>query len=403
MENEFEVEQFEIDEQAEIQMTKTEKVKSGLRFARFLLLLVMVLAALILLFANKDKINSDNFKRLFAKIDIGMSSAEQSDNSIIGFDYDASSVIGVYKDGIARVTSDSLSIIDNIGTQFQNVLTGFNSPALITTDKYVLTYDRGGNKLIVTNSFAVLYEKTFEDNIVNVSMNDSGYFAVVTESEAYKNKLIVFDDSFKEIYKINSMSRYILSADISNDNKHIAVSSIYTKDDNVLPQINYYKLSSEDALWNVDFQDSPAVMVVTKDDGCVAALFEWGMCILDSKGKERYKYEFGNKILQTVNIERGRYNTIVLSESASGNSEIYVFDNNGKNISDEKTDYTALHVDMLGDRLAVASLENMYIYTASGKLIMKRENQNDATHILFSDRNSFLSVSSSGVVYNVIK
>ena len=157
MENEFEVEQFDIDDQTETQMTKTEKVKSGLRFARFLLLLIMVLAALVLLFANKDKINSDNFKRLFAKIDIGMSSAEQSDNSIIGFDYDANSVIGVYKDGIARVTSDSLSIIDNIGTQFQNVLTGFNSPALITTDKYVLTYDRGGNKLIVTNSFAVLY------------------------------------------------------------------------------------------------------------------------------------------------------------------------------------------------------------------------------------------------------
>lgn len=403
MENEFEVEQFDIDDQTETQMTKTEKVKSGLRFARFLLLLIMVLAALVLLFANKDKINSDNFKRLFAKIDIGMSSAEQSDNSIIGFDYDANSVIGVYKDGIARVTSDSLSIIDNIGTQFQNVLTGFNSPALITTDKYVLTYDRGGNKLIVTNSFAVLYEKTFEDNIVNVSMNDSGYFVVVTESEAYKNKLIVFDDSFKEIYKINSMSRYILSADISNDNKHIAVSSIYAKDEYVLPQINYYKLSSEDALWNVDFQDSPAVMVVTKDDGCVAALFEWGMCILDSKGRERYKYEFGNKILQTVNIERGRYNTVVLSESASGNSEIYVFDNNGKNISDENTDYTALHVDMFGDRLAVASLENMYIYTASGKLIMKRENVNDATRILFSGRNSFLSVSSSGVVYNIIK
>ena len=403
MNNEYDVDENEMDEPSEQKMSKTEKVKSGIRFTRFLLLLIMVLAALILLFANKDKINSDNFKRLAAKIDIGISSVKSTDNSVISFDYDSDSVTGVYKDGIARVTSSDLAIIDNIGTQFQSVLTGFNDPALITTDKYVLTYDRGGNRLIVTNSFTVLFEKSFEDNIVHVSMNDNGWFSVVTESEAYKNKLIVYNSSFEEVYKINSMTRYIICSDISNDNKHIAVSSIYIKDENVMPQLNYYKLSSEESLWNVDFPDRAAVYVAAKDDGSVTALFEWGVCILDSKGKEKYRYEFGSKILQTFNIERGRYNTVIISESTSGNSEIYVFDNNGKKVADQKTDYTALSSDMESDRLAVISLENMYIYTASGKLVMQRENPNDATHILFSDKNSFLSIGSSGVVFNVIK
>lgn len=404
MNNDYDdIDEIETDESYQPKMSKKEKVKSGIRFTRFLLLLIMVLAALILLFANKDKINADNFRRLAAKIDIGISSVESTDKSLISFDYDSDSVIDVYKDGIARVTSDNLAIIDNIGTQFQSVLTGFNRPALITTDKYVLTYDRGGKRLIVTNSFTVLFEKSFEDNIVCVSMNDNGWFAVVTESEAYKNKLTVYNSSFEEVYKINSMTRYILSTDISNDNKHIVVSSVYAKDENITPQLNYYKLSSEESLWNVDFEKSVAVSVVAKDDGSVAALFEWGVCILDSKGKEKYRYEFSNKMLQTFNIERGRYNTVIISESTSGDSEILVFDNNGKQVANQKTDYTALSVDMESDRLAVISFENMYIYTASGKLIMQRENPNDATHILFSDKNSFLSVGSSGVVFNVIK
>lgn len=385
------------------QSDEKEKVKTGIRFIRFLLLLVMVLSALVLLFANKDKLNIDNFKRLASKIDLGVSSSEKTDMSRIEFDYNSEGVIGVYKDGIARVTGDNLSIIDNMGTQFQSVLTGFTNPAMITTSKYVLTYDRGGNKLIITNSFSVLFEKAFEDNIVDVSMNDSGYFIVITESKAYKNKLMVFDSDFKEIYIINSMSRYIISADISNDNKHLALSCLNVKDSNVIPQIMYYKINEEESLWTCDFEENVAVSVKAKDDGSVCAVFEWGICIFDSKGKEKYRYEFGNKILQCCYIDDGKYNVVVLSESLNGNSEIYVFDGNGKKISDTITDYNALSVDMNSDRIAVASFEKLYVYTATGKIVDERENPNDADAVLFSDKDSVLTISSSDVVYNVIK
>ncbi len=394
----FENEYESVDDSSE----RNEKFKSGIRFARFLLLLIMVLSALVLLFANKNKISVDNFKRLAAKIDIGMSSAAKTDKAQIDFDYDSSSVIGVYKDGIARVTTDSLSIIDNMGTQFQNVLTGFNTPALITTDKYVLAYDRGGNKLIVTNSFTVLFEELFEDNIVNVNINSNGYIVVITESQAYKNKLIVYDSEFKVVYKINSMSRYFISADISDNNKYIAVSALYVENNNVLPQVVYYKLTSEESVWNFDYQDSVAVSVTAKNDGSVLSLFEWGISIVDSKGKEKYRFEFGNKILQCCHIDDGRYNVVVLSESQSGNSEIYVFDNNGKKIADIMTDYNVLSVDVCSDRIVTASIDKIFIYTASGKKISDRPNTNDGSMVLFSDKNSVLSISSSNVVYNVI-
>lgn len=383
-------------------VTGSEKVKSGIRFARFVLLLIAVLSALILLFANRNKINIDNFKRLASKIDLGTSSAPKDDMSKIGFDYDSNSVVAVYKDGIARATEDNLSIIDNIGTQFQSVLTGFNSPALITNQKYALAFDRGGNKLIVTNSFSVLFEKVFEDNIVDVSMNEDGYFAVITESEAYKNKLVVFDNNFKEVYKFNSMKRYIVGADISNDNKNLALSCIYIENENVKPQIVYHKLSSEESLWTCDFDESIAVSVTAKNDGTVCAVFEWGMCILDSKGKEKYRYEFGNKMLQSFYISDGKYNTVAFSESMNGKSEIYVFDNSGKQIADIKTDFTVTSVDMLGDRMAVASLEKLCVYTATGKSIYERENPNNGTMALFSDKNAVLTISSSDIIYNVI-
>ncbi len=386
----------------EVDDKKTSGIKSGLRFARFVMLLMMAVCALILLFVNRDKINMDNLKRLLAKFDMGVSNVETSDNAVIDFDYDSTGTIDVYKDGLARVTSDNLVIMDNMGTQFQSMLTGYNNPAIITTDKYVLVYDRGGTRLAVTNSFTVLFETIFDDNIVYVSMNESGYFVVITESVAYKNKLTVFNSNFKEIYKINSLNRYLLCADISPDNNKIIVSSLYVKDSNSIPQLNCYKLNSEDSLWDVNYADNVAVNVVCKYDGSYAALYEWGISIVDSKGNEKYKYEFGNRILQNYYIDQGKNNIVIMSDSISGNSELLAFNNNGKTISTINFDNNVLSIDIMGDRISVLTRDEVLLYSISGKLISKRENSNDGTKVLFSDKNSVLSISASSAVYNVL-
>ena len=79
-----------------------------------------------------------------------------------------------------------------------------------------------------------------------------------------------------------------------------------------------------------------------------------------------------------------------------------VFDNAGKTISETGTDVTVISSDIFGDRLALLSRDKIYIYTVSGKLISERENPNDAEYVLFSDKNSVLVVSDSGIVYNLI-
>ena len=70
-----------IDIREQQQDSKKEKIKSKIRFARFLLLFVAAVFAIVLLFINKDKLNADNFRRLAAKIDIGFSSDKSEDNS----------------------------------------------------------------------------------------------------------------------------------------------------------------------------------------------------------------------------------------------------------------------------------------------------------------------------------
>jgi len=366
-------EEFEEQEQLP---ERTRRLKSGIKFTRVLLLLIMVVTAVVLLFANKDKLSADNFKRLAAKIDLGVSTNSEVDSAVIDFDYNSTGKVKTYKDGIARVTDDNLVIMDNIGTQFQSVLTGMNSPQILSGSRYVCVFDRGGRRLMVCDSFTVLFDYSFDDNIVDVSMNANGYLVVVTESESYKNHCIVFDSSFKEIYKINSLNRYIVTADISPDNKYIILSSLYAKDADVIPQANCYRLDKKEPVWSVDYDGSVAVDVKIKNDGTASLLFEWGVSVLNSKGKEKYRYEFGDDILQNYHF------------------------GNGKQISDTQFDRAVISVDQLGDRLAVLTTDTVYLYDVNGKLISQLENTDDGSTVLFSDKNSLVTVGAARAVYN---
>ena len=390
----------EFDEQDNQLSERTRRLKSGIKFTRVLLLLVMAVTAIVLLFANKDKLSADNFKRLAAKIDLGVSTNSDVDSAVIDFDYNSTGKVQTYKDGIARVTDDNLVITDNIGTQFQSVLTGFNSPQILTGARYVCVFDRGGRRLMVCDSFTVLFDYTFSDNIVDVSMNGNGYIAVITESESYKNHCIVFDSSFKEIYKINSLSRYFVTVDISPDNKRIVISSLYAKDSDVIPQINCYKLDKKDPVWSVDYSDSVAVDVKIKNDGNTAVLFEWGIAVLNENGKEKYRHELGDDILQNYHMSDGKYNVTVTSASQSGFSTVTVFNNNGKQISDIQFDRAVISVDQAGDRIAVLTADTIYLYDIKGKLISQRDNSEDGSAVIFSDKNSVVTVSPACAVYN---
>ncbi len=401
----YENEQFEesYEQEQEHISPKVRKLKSGIRFARAIILLVMAVTAMLLIFINRDRISMDNFKRLAAKIDLGVYSANVTDNAVIDYDYDSSAKIKAYKDGIARVSRENLVITDNIGTQFQSVLTGFNDPQILTTSKYVCVFDRGNNRLIVTDSFSVVFDTTFEHNIVNVSMNNNGYLAVVTESEAFKNHVIVYNSSFKEVYKINSMSRYIVACDISADNKRVIVSSVYSKGESVIPQINCYSLSKSESLWDVNFENSVCVDVVAKSDGTVVCLFEWGVCVLDKNGNEKYRHNFQNEILQTYVIGADKNNIIVTSASHSGVSTVTVFNNNGKQLSKMQLDFSVTSVDYKSGNIALLGVESIYLYNTEGKQLSTRPNPNDATRVLFSDKSSVVSVSASSAVYNLMK
>lgn len=376
----------------------TPKSKSTIKFIRYLLLLIMVMVALIFLFANRDQINGDNFRRLVAKINIGFSATGSADGEV-HFDTASSGETVVYKDGFAHATVEKLIVTDKNGTEFQNTQLGFRNPVLTANNRYIFIYDSGGTGLMVADSFSVLFEKQMEDPIISAKMNRNGSIVVVTEGDGYLAKVYVFDASFKEIYRYRSLNRYILDAVVSADNKGLAVSAMNIEGANIVPEIMYFKLSKEAVQWTVSFEESPCVDIAMKDDGTICALFKWGMVSLSNKGKELGRYQLDSQALQCYSLADDNENIFVVSAAENGHGTVVICNEKGKVEKTITLDHYVIALDYYNGRIAVLGNQMAGVYNRSGKLLWEGQPER-ATDIALMGRNAVVVVSETKCVYN---
>ncbi|PWM41788.1 MAG: hypothetical protein DBX52_01450 [Clostridiales bacterium] len=377
-----------------------QKSRTTIKYIRYLLLLIMVMVALLFLFANRDQINGDNFRRLMAKINIGVSNGA-AENGEVRFDTLSNGNTVVYKDGFAHATVEKLIITDKNGTEFQNTQLGYRKPCIAANNRYVLVYDSGGTGLMVADSFSVLFETYMENNIISAKMNANGYIVVVTEGDGFLAKVFVYDASFREIYRYRSLNRYILDADVSADNKAMALSAMNIEGAEIVPEILYFRFSKEEMDWKVSFEEAPCVEVAIKNDGTVCGLFSWGMVSITSKGAECGRYEFDNQVLQCYSLEDGSMNLFAVSASENGDATIVACDEKGAVKHTVSLDYYGVDMDYCEGRVAVLGNQKCAAYSLVGKLLWEQAPES-ATGISFMGKSAVVVVSETKCVYNGI-
>ncbi len=390
----------EVKEEAEQQNEAAPRSQSTLKYVRYLLLLVMLMVALVFLFSNRDQINGDNFRRLMAKIDIGISGSEAEAGELF-FNNIGDGATVAYKDGFAHATVEKLIITDKKGTEFQNVALGFRKPVIAANSRYVMVYDSGGTGITVADSFSVVFETHLENPIISAKMNSNGSLAVVTEGEGYLAKVYVFDSRFREIYRYRSLNRYILDAAISKDEKYLAVSALNIEGADITSEILCFKTGKEKIAWSAAFDESPCVRLSMKENGTICALFEWGVASLNQKGEEIGRYRFDNQVLQCYNIDDPDVNVFAVSAAENGDTTVIVCNHKGKVKDQLDLDFYALQLDYCDRRIAVRGNRKCAVYNASGKCLWEDE-PDQATDILFMGKNAVVVVSETKCVYNAI-
>jgi len=111
------------------------------------------------------------------------------------------------------------------------------TPAIYENNGFFITYDIGGSSVYVFNSSGILSTVDASGLIVSASINKNGWFCIVTQERgSYRGTVSVYNSNGARVYEVKVGSGFVLSAELSPDNKNLAILSMADTGS----QITYY-------------------------------------------------------------------------------------------------------------------------------------------------------------------
>ena len=133
------------------------------------------------------------------------------------------SYFGCRNDAVSIFNDTYFELYNADGKLLQAVSHGMSNPVLEESEARFLLYDRERYSIIIYNYYTELYTAKFEKPIFAADIGRDGTYAVVTDSDTYKNTVFVYNRDNELIFTWNSASYDVLDVAVSRDGESIAV------------------------------------------------------------------------------------------------------------------------------------------------------------------------------------
>jgi len=206
------------------------------------------------------------------------------------------------------------------------------NPAISALNGRAIAFDIGGTSVRVFSDTEIVASIDAGGSIIASSINRNGWFNVCTqEGGGSRGKVTVYNDKGRNVYKVDLVSGYVLSAVLSPDNRSLAVLNL-TDDGS---RVTYYNLSNEntDRVLNIpgalliDMRYLPGgdVLAVSTDSLILAGRNNVGRELYGFSGRRLGGYTYGSGFIALHLLDYGvgyRGRLVTLSESGALLGEI---------------------------------------------------------------------------------
>lgn len=262
--------------------------------------------------------------------------------------------------GLAVMATNGFTLLDSAGNTVAKQLLSINQPAIAPSENKCAFYDVGGKVLRIADMDGNIIVMDTESAIISVTMNASGYMAVVTEESGYKGKATAYGSDLEPIYEWSSGSGYVLKAEVSPDNREMAVlcataeggrTAIFSFG-NKLEKASYS--APDEFLLDLHYLDNKKLFVISES----RAVF------LDPAGEPQWSYDFGEMYLTDYEFGGDGFVSVLLSRYRSGNA-ISILTLDGDSVIGElQTQRDMLSMSAYGKQLLVLFSDALTLYSS---------------------------------------
>ncbi|NLD86806.1 MAG: hypothetical protein GX633_00910 [Clostridiales bacterium] len=298
------------DKEAIVRDKRIEFVKHGRRTVLLAILLTVVLSLYIF---RTDMVEA--YTSLITRNQ--MESVEEAGIDRIYFEPDSTNLYSLYNYNLAVLNHGTLKLYTPAGGELLSLQLGFSRPAIETGKAYITAYDRGSNKVYVTEQTSLKNTIETEGSIISLSQNNEGFIAVTRDDEYYRSVVDVYDNSQKLVYCWKTSDYYLLRTVISPDSKQIAVAALTQNEGVFRTKIMFFRLDREEYGSSYFLEGSIATDMCFLDNDNLCVIGDSKAVVVDTIGLEVSSYDFGSDVLKTCDTAEGCA-VFALSDRTSG-------------------------------------------------------------------------------------
>ena len=362
-----------------LQEAKPQKKKFNIKVLLIILCIVLIvglIASVVYLYFFNAEFQLFVDKKIFKK------EITEGTLPFVLLNTDNNQVITAYNRYIAIIEKGKIMGYTSSGRKSFEIETTINSPLVETGTGFLVIAEKKGQKLYYISGTNVTWEKEIEGEILSIHANKNGYVSIIIQNMNYRSIVITYDNKGNELFRNVQAKTYIVDADVSNDNKYLAIAELNTNGSII--QSNIKVISIEKASKNEqgsfvyinnNKEGDLIISLNFQDKNALTAMYDNKIDIIsiESNTCETFtKLEQNDTLFADINLE----GTIVRVRKVSNNifsatSEVILTNTNTKKENIYTIEGMPKNVYTQGDLIAIDIGSEIHFINTSGWLIKK--------------------------------
>ncbi len=254
--------------------------------------------------------------------------------------------------------------------------------------------ENGGTKAYMINDGEKVWENDIQGTILGVSINKNGYAAIIYKQTGYKSLVKVVSAEGKELFTNYLASTYIFDAEISNDNKFLALAEIDADGTKIQSNVKLIDISNvpNSDVNKIELEEGELIIDVEyNNDNDLNVYTDKGAKLIVSSGEMDNIEIFGKDVLMAT-IEGGNYLvTVEVMQDGLFNKTylMNVYDCCANEVSKAELVLNNLptKITVNDKKIALLTEGELLVVNANAKIIKRCEIDGNAQSVVFFGNN----------------
>ena len=289
------------------------------------------------------------------------------------------------------IYDDSTLVMNAAADEVFTMQLGYSDSKAVTRNGRALIYSPSSNEVILQSKTEKLGSITEETPVTVAALSEKGGFATSHAADENQSILTVYNNRFKKIFQWNCSQEFITDISLSGNGKRVAVAATGVENAEIYTRIIIFDVKKTEPIADIKYSGTLFLRVVYTNSNRIIAVGDNKTVVHNKKGEVIDELVYSEDSLISVCADDSGNTTVCYEEFGGSKTGIARFSASGKKtcsiVIDGMPDCVAAH----SGRIAVASGNNITVYSSNGKESKTIETESPVARIFIC----------SGTVYTV--